>query len=121
MDGYLEDGDENHKNGGVVSSADEYPEWDAKLDDLSGQEDTNGKVNNPDEIKDKIINDLSAHKFPISPDDITETNNISTTDFTFKFPKDRKVTKGLISALKQEIARNFPLDENKGLSINYNE
>lgn len=121
VDGYLEDGDENHKNGGVVSSADEYPEWDAKLDNLSGQEDTNGKVNNPDEIKDKIINDLSAHKFPISPDDITETNNISTTDFTFKFPKDRKVTKGLISALKQEIARNFPLDENKGLSINYNE
>ena len=121
VDGYLEDGDENHKNGGVVSSADEYLEWDAKLDDLSGQEDTNGKVNNPDEIKDKIINDLSAHKFPISPDDITETNNISTTDFTFKFPKDRKVTKGLISALKQEIARNFPLDENKGLSINYNE
>lgn len=121
VDGYLEDGDENHKNGGVVSSADEYPEWDAKLDDLSGQEDTNGKVNNPDEIKDKIINDLSAHKFPVSPDDITETNNISTTDFTFKFPKDRKVTKGLISALKQEIARNFPLDENKGLSINYND
>ena len=121
VDGYLNDGDENHRKGGVVSSESKYPDWKVNLDDISGDEDRNGKVNNPDEIKNKIVDELTAEKLPVDIEDISEKNNISTTDFSFKFPKDVKVTKALINRLKESIARNFPLDKDKGLAINYDE
>lgn len=121
VQGYLEDGDENHRTGGVVSSNNEYPNWNVNINAIADEKEGNGSVNNPDEIKEKIRDDLAKKNFPADIDDITETNYISTTDFTFKFPKDMKVTKSVISDLKQEIARNFPLAEDKNLSINYNE
>ena len=117
-DRYLEDGDENHRNGGVVSSTDEYPEWNAKLDELKG-EDKNGVINNADEIKEKIANDLADSGLQISVDDIEEKNNIFTTDFTVKFPKDIKPKEKDVESLKRAIETNFPIDSKRGLAINY--
>lgn len=121
VQGYLEDGDDNHRKGGVVSSSGEYEDWKVDLNSLPDEKEGNGSVNNADEIKEKILDDLSKKNFLLDMDDIKETNFISTTDFSFKFPKDAKVSKSMIASLKQEITRNFPLAEDKGLSINYND
>ena len=119
--GYIEDGDENHRKGGVVSSKEEYPNWEMNLDNLPDEKEGNGSVKNAKEIKDKMIEDISgALNLTLLPEEIKETNYISTTDFTFKFPADNKITANTISSLKHDIARNFPLAEDKGLSINYN-
>lgn len=121
VEGYLEDGNENHRKGGVVVSDGKFKDWKMDIDSLPDQAEGNGKVKNPDQIKDKMANDLKQRGFPITPENIKETNYISTTDFSYKFPSDMQVSKNTIASLKQEIARNFPAAEDKAISIRYND
>ena len=117
---YLEDGDENHKKGDVVASDGKYKDWQMNIDDLPDQTERNGSITRAAEVKDKIAAEIAKKGYPITPENVSETNYISTSDFTYKFPSDLKVTPAIINDLKQEILREFPADEDKTVSINYN-